>query len=180
MWHEIPGASTIVIKKHVEETRTGKLQNLSMKGSDSCLCSTALNGQGKAEQKPVCILHGTHLKPGHWCFLEPARVRKYVVDRNFQRTSRNMRFYRVADGSHVQVSDFTSNISSDTAILAWKGGRNYRPQGAYENKKLRLKTMTMLASNLPCITLEFASGMRLKIRYSHRQERKTENTSIST
>ena len=44
---------------------SGKLQNISMKGSCSFLCSTTLDGQRKATQKPVCTTPKTwqHSRP---------------------------------------------------------------------------------------------------------------------
>ena len=75
---------------------TGKLRNPLMRGSSSCLCSTTLDGvkKGKTEtclhKATEVAAFATHFKPGT-LVLPGARVRKYVVERKFQRTSRKMR-----------------------------------------------------------------------------------------
>ena len=71
---------------------TGKIQNLLKIGSYACLCSTTLNGPKKAIQKLVCTMSKK------WQLCDPnrartlvlpgAHVRKYVVERKFQRTSK--------------------------------------------------------------------------------------------
>ena len=48
-----------------------------------------------------------------------ARVGKHVVERKSQRTSMKMRYCRTADGSHVQLSHFTPNMSSDKTMIVW-------------------------------------------------------------
>ena len=78
--------------------------------------------------------------------LHGARFRKYVVDLGFQRIPRTLGYYRRAKGWHVQVSHFTSHISSDTAILVWTIEER--------RKKLPLPKYlinTILRSNLPCV-----------------------------
>ena len=60
-------------------TSTGKIQNLWMKGSCSCIWSTTYNGQRKASPKK-CLqnarevaAYATKFKSGHWCFLRGPR-----------------------------------------------------------------------------------------------------------
>ena len=86
---------------------TGELQNLLMRGSSSCLCSTTLHG--KAIQKLVCTMpsqNWQHLRPNssqeiRSGVLPGTRVRKYVV----------ARFSSVILSHPI--------FSSDRAIIAW-------------------------------------------------------------
>ena len=53
IWHVLPGASFLDIKKHIQRYLTGKIQNPLLGGSYSCLCSTTLDRQRKAIEKLV-------------------------------------------------------------------------------------------------------------------------------
>ena len=72
---------------------TAKVQNFLTRGSSSCLWSTTLSAERKAIQKPFAQRQrsGSFCNPIQTRTLVPlgARVRKYVVERKFQRSSRN-------------------------------------------------------------------------------------------
>ena len=80
--------------------------------------------------------------------LPEARVRKYVLERNFQRTEKKMRYCRVANGWLTQSSVISHSIFPALGPLA-KGRSNCHFQGAFENKKSLIRTI--LATKLQCI-----------------------------
>ena len=148
-----------------------------MRGSYSCRCSATWNGQRMATQKLVCTMpkKWLHLWPNSSQDIGVARVRKYVVDRKFQGTSRNMEVL-----PHCSWLTYSSvirppDISSDRAIIAWTVGemwKHYNFLCTSENKKIPIKSI--LVSNLQGI----CQWYEMRIRYLHREERKTKSKSI--
>ena len=91
--------------------------------------------------------------------LRGAQIRKFVVERKFQRTSRQMRYCRIASGGQIQVSRFPPDISSRT-IIAWTAEkrrkqfpfpRNIRQQEASHQDHIGKQLMMYLQSNLPVV-----------------------------
>ena len=79
------------------------IQNVLKIGWFSCQCSTTSNGQRKESQKPVCTM------PKKWHHLRPNSSRDIGASwsphqKLHGRTPRKMRYCRIADGWHVQVS----------------------------------------------------------------------------
>ena len=95
--------------------------------------------------------------------LPGARVRKYVVECKFQRTSRTMGYCRIARGWPTTVSYFPPDISSDRAMIAWTvGERNKQyPFPWYFRKQEGIPRPYWQAIYI-VFTIEFASGTRLK------------------
>ena len=106
IWHVLPGASAIDIKRNFQKY---------LNGQNPESLHERINTENCLHTSKEVAAFATQFKPGHWCFL--ARVRKYVVERKFQRTSRILRCCRIADGWHIQVSHFPPDISSDRAII---------------------------------------------------------------
>ena len=89
-------------------------------------------------------------KLGHWCFLEAACENTWW-NRNLNENKRQL------DVAALQMIDTHKCRTSPPKIPATeplslgqrKGGRNYKFQGSFENKKTLIKTT--MASNLWCI-----------------------------
>ena len=109
-------------------------------------------------------------------------VTKYVVERKFQRPSRTVASYRIADGRHTQVSCATTNISSDRAIFGGKLVRWVRhfsssrctpeQQDSHQDSTGRELTM-YLQSHLPVVWYR-------KIGLFSEQRKNKKSKSIST
>ena len=93
IWHVSSGASTLDIKKHVQEHLHGQTPESFDEGimfmfmfNDvewTKIGSTEIYSHNAQEVAVVA----RQLKPGHWCFLGPPS-RNFVVERKFQRASR--------------------------------------------------------------------------------------------
>ena len=71
IWHELPGASAIGIKRHIQDYSNGHNPEYLMKGSSSCLCSTTLNGQKQ---------YRTMIMPKKWAaFATKFKQRTFVL-----------------------------------------------------------------------------------------------------
>ena len=133
-------------------TRTGKIQNLVMKRSYSCLCSTTLNEQRKAIRKRVFTKRKKwqHVRPNNQdtaAFLGAASASTWW---NGNSNDPQGHWDVVADILKCHTANPIFRSSRD--IIAWgveEGGRHSQFQGIVDNKKLL--AFTILASNCLCI-----------------------------
>ena len=127
-----------------------------------------------AMQKPVCPMpkKWQHMRPiqAITLVLPGARVRNYVVERQFQRTSRKIVALQMVD---------IHNLSSDRVIIAW----------TVEEEEEEIATSkvhcTRRFSSRSCwqaiyyvFTIESASGMIPNLWYLHRRSEEEEQTDL--
>ena len=146
IWHVLQGASTLHIKTHIQRCVNGQTPESFDEG---IIFMSMFNDKERQYRNLFAQCQGS----GSICdqvqartlVLPGARVRKHVVERKFQRTSRKMRWCRMANGSHFQVSHFSPDISSDRATATWTvEGRtkgNYHFQCTFDNKKILIRSM---------------------------------------
>ena len=140
IWHVVPRASAIQNQEAFKNTWTGKLQNLSMRGSYACLCSTTLDGQRKAKQKLVCTM------PQKWQQLRPNSSQDTGASWSSRQKIRGGKQLPTKLKDNGILSHTSHPIFPATEPLSHgqlnNGWRNYFFQG---------KVKTMMASNLWCI-----------------------------
>ena len=93
-------------------------------------------------------------------------VRKYVLKRKFQRTSRTMEYCRIADG--LTCSSFTLHTHYSLSLSLGQlryGGRNYHFQGTYEQEDSHQDHI----GKQKYLTNKFVSGMIPKNKIGRRK-----------
>ena len=168
-----------------------KLQNSLMKGSCSCRCSTTLGGQREAIQKSVCTT------PKTWQHVQP--------NPNQDTGASNGPRQKIRGGTPIPTNLKENMILSHCRSLTYlvvilllplssppyfqrqhhdrldSWGREEEIttfQDTFDNTRFSSKPYWQAVYF--AFTIKFASGMRLKMRYLHREDRKKKSKSIST
>ena len=166
VWHVPPGASTIDIKKTCSESPERARSTIN-RGLHHIRAHVQRHWLDKEEQ--YRILFAQRQRSGNTCgnihartlVFPGARVCKNVVERKSQRTPRTMEQCSIADDWHVQVSHFTSNVSSDSSITAWPIEQRKKklplPKHIWEHKDVHQEWKWQATY---CVsTIAFASGV---------------------
>ena len=148
--------------------------------SHAKILSTPQNSLEPDCRSSVAIWHcvvGTNIHHKHTTHTTytTVRVRKHVVERESQRTSRKMRYYRIA----ALPFQYFQRMSHYRMDIVWKGRRNYHFQSTCDYKK-NSSQISYGQANCNAFTIEFASCMIPKLGCLHREDRKTRRTSILT
>ena len=158
IWHVLPGAPTLNIKKHIQRYLNGQDPE---SFEDRIIFMSMFNDNERTQKgnAETCLQNtkevaafATRFKPGHQCFLEAASENTWWNGK-IQRTSRKMRYYRIAFGCRIQVS-FTLHMQYFQQ--QWWGKEDHF-QSTYDNKKIFIKThigkqfTLYLQSNLPVV-----------------------------
>ena len=124
IWHVLAGACTVDIQKHIQKDLNGQTPE---SFDERNILMSMFNDVVWTKRRQHTNLFAQRQRSGSICdpiqartlVLPGARVRTFVVERTFQRTSRKMKHYLIADGWHVQVWHVPPDVSSDRATVAW-------------------------------------------------------------
>ena len=127
IWHVLPGASTVDIKRHVQEYLNGQFPE---SFGDRIIFMSMFNSIDwtKKGNKENCLhkakeeaAFATKFKPEHWCFLGPASESTLWNGHSSEPQGR-LDVVALPLGDIFKCRTSHSDISSDRAIIAWTGG----------------------------------------------------------
>ena len=103
IWHVLPGASTLEIKKHTQKhlneqnPETSDHRIIFMSLLNDIEWTKKVNTETCLHNAKDVAAFAAQFKPRHWCFVGPASENTWWNEK-LQRTSKKMKNCRIADG----------------------------------------------------------------------------------